>query len=97
VATLALDASLLFRVILYADQLVWPPRSSLSNGWWTFLVNLVYPSQNAPSVVAAWVVLATCGGWRTEANWLDRLGRALGIFWVASSFLVRLAGLLSLF
>jgi hypothetical protein len=96
VASLALSASLLFRVVLYADMLIWPPSGSRSGGWWGFLGLLVYPNQNACSVVAAWVTLAACGLWTSEASWPDRLGRALGVFWICAAFLVRLAVLLSL-
>jgi hypothetical protein len=96
VACLALNASLLFRLILYADMLAWPPPGSRSSGWWGFLGFLVYSNQNACSVVAAWVTLAACGLWRPEASWPDRLGRALGVFWLCAAFLIRLAGRLSL-
>ena len=62
----------------------------------TFLALLVYPNQNACSVVAAWVTLAICGLWRPEASWPDRLGRALGVFWLCAAFWLRLAVHLSL-
>jgi hypothetical protein len=34
------------------------------------------------AVVAAWLLLAVSGRWRSEPGWLDRLGRGLGAFWV---------------
>jgi hypothetical protein len=96
VACLALNASLLFRMILNADMLAWPPPGSRSGGWWGFLGLLVYPNQNACSVVAAWVTLAACGLWKPEASWPDRLGRALGVFWLCAAILVRVGVRLSL-
>ena len=35
------------------------------------------------AVAAAWLLLAVSGRWRSEPGWLDVLGRALGIFWIA--------------
>jgi hypothetical protein len=35
------------------------------------------------AVTAAWLQLFASGRWRTEAHWLDRMGRMLGWFWVA--------------
>jgi len=95
VASVALDVSLLFRVGLYSDMLVWPINSR-SGGWWGFLGLLVYPNQNACSVVAAWTTLAVCGLWKAGANWPDRLGRALGVFWLCAALLVRVSVHLSL-
>ncbi len=36
------------------------------------------------SVGGAWVALGLSGRWRPEASWVDRAGRALGFFWLAS-------------
>ena len=58
VACLALNASLLFRLVLYADMLLWPDAGTRSGGWWGFLGMLVNPNQNALPVVAAWVTFA---------------------------------------
>jgi hypothetical protein len=35
------------------------------------------------AVAAAWLLLAVGGHWRSEPHWLDRLGRALGTYWIA--------------
>jgi hypothetical protein len=35
------------------------------------------------AVAAAWLLLAVSGRWRSEPDWLDRFGRALGAFWIA--------------
>jgi hypothetical protein len=36
----------------------------------------------ARAVVVAWVILLLSGRWRSEPSWIDRLGRALGVFWI---------------
>jgi hypothetical protein len=35
------------------------------------------------AVAALWLLLAVGGHWRSEAHWLDRLGRVLGAYWIA--------------
>ena len=37
------------------------------------------------AVSAAWVVLRLAGAWRAEPGWIDRTGRALGIYWILNS------------
>lgn len=39
-------------------------------------------------VLAAWFTLLLSGRWRIERNWLDRLGRLLGGYWVILSLIV---------
>ncbi len=34
------------------------------------------------SIVAAWLILAFNGRWKSEAGWDDRIGRALGACWI---------------
>jgi hypothetical protein len=34
------------------------------------------------AVLASWVTLVAGRRWRPEPSWVDRLGRALGIFWI---------------
>lgn len=41
-------------------------------------------------VIVAWSVSVLVGCWRPEPTWIDRLGRALGVGWIAS-FLLFLA------
>jgi hypothetical protein len=77
-------------------MLIWPDPNSKSGGWYRFLSLLMFPNQNTCSVVAAWATLAICGLWRSDASWPDRLGRALGVFWICAGFWVRLAVHLSL-
>jgi hypothetical protein len=46
-----------------------------------FALALIQPCGFA--VTGAWLTLALSGRWRAEASWIDRLGRALGIVWIA--------------
>ena len=39
--------------------------------------------QGTAAVAVAWLTLALSGRWRPRPDWLDRAGRALGIFWLA--------------
>lgn len=57
-----------------------------------------FPLVGGSSIVAAWVALGWLGlwrlrGWQPEPSWLDRLGRALGIAWLAIGGVVSLAQL----
>ena len=36
------------------------------------------------SVAATWIFLLAAGAWRPERGWIDRTGRALGSFWIAT-------------
>ncbi len=40
------------------------------------------------SVAAIWVLLALSGRWRPERSWIDRLGRLLGVAWIACAIAV---------
>jgi hypothetical protein len=42
------------------------------------------PSEIGCAVAAAWIVQATGGRWRSEPSWIDRMGRILGIYWIAT-------------
>ena len=39
------------------------------------------------AVTVAWSMLALSGRWRSEPNWLDRVGRSLGLVWVVLTVL----------
>jgi hypothetical protein len=49
-----------------------------------------YPAPFALSTAVAWTTLAWSGRWRPESSWIDRLGRALGVFWIASAVFISL-------
>ncbi|MCA1686771.1 MAG: hypothetical protein LC745_12540 [Planctomycetia bacterium] len=38
----------------------------------------------APVVLSVWTIQGLAGVWEPEASWIDRGGRILGLFWVAS-------------
>jgi hypothetical protein len=38
-------------------------------------------------VVGAWLALAANGRWRAEPGWIDRLGRTIGVLWIAANLL----------
>jgi hypothetical protein len=40
------------------------------------------------TVLASWAVLLVSGRWQPEASWVDRAGRAVGGFWIATIPLV---------
>jgi hypothetical protein len=57
----------------------------------SFWVMKSSPLDSAPiyagiSVAAIWTTQALAGCWRPTADWVDRLGRFLGIFWLLSGF-----------
>jgi hypothetical protein len=39
-------------------------------------------------MAAAWIILGLSGRWRFEASWIDRFGRAMGVFWLVSALIV---------
>jgi hypothetical protein len=45
----------------------------------------VLPVAIPGSVAIAWLALAVCRRWAAEKSWLDRLGRAIGLAWLALS------------
>jgi magnesium-transporting ATPase (P-type) len=36
-------------------------------------------------IAGAWLALAVMGRWRPERSWIDRFGRAIGIFWIVAA------------
>ncbi len=49
---------------------------------------LAVPTYPALAVVVAWVTLLVGRRWRAEPSWVDRLGRALGVFWIVAGFFI---------
>jgi hypothetical protein len=45
----------------------------------------MFPSMIGCGIAATWAVQATCGRWRPQPNWIDRMGRSLGFFWMATT------------
>lgn len=40
------------------------------------------------TVAVVWLLLALSGRWRPEKSWIDRLGRLLGVVWIAYTIAV---------
>lgn len=40
------------------------------------------------AVLAAWMTLLLGGRWRAEPTWIDRLGRAIGVYWIVVGLLM---------
>jgi hypothetical protein len=40
------------------------------------------------TVAAIWLLLVLSGRWRPERSWIDRLGRLLGVVWIAVAIAV---------
>lgn len=49
---------------------------------------MIWPMTLGMSVLAAWMTLLLGGRWRAEPTWIDRLGRAIGVFWVVVGLLM---------
>ncbi len=45
------------------------------------------PSLPGSAVLSSWVTLRLVGRWRSEASWIDRVGRLLGAYWIAAILL----------
>jgi hypothetical protein len=58
------------------------PFPSLMHWWGGIQLRIPF------AVAGAWLGLILAGRWRAEAGWIDRLGRVLGIFWIAQIMLV---------
>jgi hypothetical protein len=70
-------------------------------GWadqpWEFIPQqIVDPRPPAIAVGSVWAVLALDRRWRPEPRWLDRLGRIVGVYWLADALgvpiVLRVAG-----
>ncbi len=57
-----------------------------------FLPAVSSPARYGPMVAVAWLTLAVARGWRSECCWIDRLGRALGAFWIGAYVVLLVAG-----
>ena len=53
-----------------------------SRYWSNIALYVLTPMPLAASVAAAWSIMALDGRWRPEPTWLDRSGRAVGIYWI---------------
>jgi hypothetical protein len=39
------------------------------------------------AIASVWIVMWLSGTWRADPSWIDRAGRALGIYWIMISAL----------
>jgi hypothetical protein len=46
---------------------------------WLFLSGTMY---GGAAIMASWLTLFVGGRWRAQASWVDRLGRAMAVFWL---------------
>ncbi len=46
------------------------------------VVGVVHGSSSTAVVAAVWLIMGMAGCWRAEKTWIDRTGRALGVFWL---------------
>jgi hypothetical protein len=64
-----------------------------------YFVYLLQPFERAEvgfAVVASWLLITVGGRWRSEPTWIDRCGRALGVYWIMLIPVIRLGGVLRL-
>jgi hypothetical protein len=54
------------------------------------LLRAVQPLPLASAVAGGWLVLALDRRWRPERNWLDRLARCLGFYWLGTGLIMPL-------
>ena len=86
VACLAVLVSLVCSTFTYLPTIIKTPA-----GVTLWLQMVVWPTHIGPVIVAMWSLLAIGNRWRSEASWIDRAGRTLGFFWIASYALLTLA------
>ena len=51
-------------------------------------LRIVEPLPLAAAVLATWSLLIFNRRWRPEPSWIDRVGRCLGIYWLAAGLVV---------
>jgi hypothetical protein len=52
------------------------------------IASLICVQQGGWAVFVAWLMLALSRRWIPEPSWVDRLGRVLGIFWMAAALIL---------
>ena len=84
-ATLAVAVVFLPAVVaLAAGVPAYNDHTGYPLGYWGYVtMGVAIPEAVGMAVSAAWMTLALGGSWRAERSWVDRLGRALGLCWIA--------------
>jgi hypothetical protein len=93
--TIACLAVVLSAALMFADNAAsWlrldpnlPSTTVWDNRAMLLVAGLLQPYGHGATVAGAWMALAISGRWRPEGDWIDRTGRALGAFWIASPFI----------
>lgn len=80
--------SVAFGVLLAIPRAAASARSGEELSIETFAIIVVNILGLGYSVAAAWLTLLLAVGWRPERSWQDRLGRALGAYWIAALIVV---------
>jgi hypothetical protein len=60
---------------------------------WNYLLTVALPYRNAIAVAVAWTILWRTAGWLPKPCWNDRLGRALGVFWIGAAVVLNIVNL----
>jgi hypothetical protein len=77
---MALLTGLLFLVAYALERSLAPAPQA------PFYFTMLAPGQIGAGVLCSWLMLALSGRWRPEPSWIDRLGRALGVYWILTIF-----------
>jgi hypothetical protein len=82
-------ASCAAAVALAVTALGWTSYDVIHTGGWSARDSIarycrIHGAKFGPAVGAAWLGLWFAGRWRPERGWIDRAGRALGVFWLVS-------------
>jgi hypothetical protein len=82
-------ASVAITVALFSDLLgatsyqLSHPEHGRGITWFLHDFGYIYNIPVGPAVIAIWLALWISRRWRPERGWIDRLGRSIGVFWVA--------------
>ena len=82
---LALAALMSFLIYASIDRGIHFESVNEMNLWTRIGMIPMFLAGNA--VAAVWFVMWLSGTWRSEPSWIDRAGRALGVYWVTISVL----------
>jgi hypothetical protein len=79
---------------LCAVAIAAPKRSTPYDAFTAAVLRVVEPLPLAAAVFGVWAVLLLDRRWRPEPTWIDRLGRFLGLYWLAAGLILPLLRLL---
>jgi hypothetical protein len=81
-SAVVIDTSLFLVKALFSQYYLYSTSTTpvLAN----FLLWIMRLPWNGEVVAVAWLLLWASGSWRNEPSWIDRAGRALGVYWIAS-------------